>query len=115
MWNDRLGYVLTCPSNLGTGLRAGVHIRLPILSRVRPSRIVDSPSQTNGSSCARYVYHLGPSLQKDPGQPEAAEERHGRRGHGFHRRHRRRLQPRPSGQVRGNRLTGEVKTEMSCG
>ncbi|XP_077943269.1 creatine kinase U-type, mitochondrial isoform X2 [Gasterosteus aculeatus] len=33
MWNDRLGYVLTCPSNLGTGLRAGVHIRLPILSR----------------------------------------------------------------------------------
>ncbi|KAJ3603685.1 hypothetical protein NHX12_028429 [Muraenolepis orangiensis] len=25
MWNERLGYVLTCPSNLGTGLRAGVH------------------------------------------------------------------------------------------
>lgn len=34
MWNERLGYILTCPSNLGTGLRAGVHIRLPILSRV---------------------------------------------------------------------------------
>ncbi|XP_029295378.1 creatine kinase U-type, mitochondrial-like [Cottoperca gobio] len=33
MWNEHLGYVLTCPSNLGTGLRAGVHIRLPILSR----------------------------------------------------------------------------------
>ncbi|XP_071949450.1 creatine kinase B-type-like [Antedon mediterranea] len=29
MWNQHLGYVLTCPSNLGTGLRAGVHIRLP--------------------------------------------------------------------------------------
>lgn len=34
MWNERLGYILTCPSNLGTGLRAGVHVRLPFLSRV---------------------------------------------------------------------------------
>ncbi|KAK5870960.1 hypothetical protein PBY51_003864 [Eleginops maclovinus] len=33
MWNERLGYILTCPSNLGTGLRAGVHVRLPMLSR----------------------------------------------------------------------------------
>ncbi|KAJ7987061.1 hypothetical protein DPEC_G00334850 [Dallia pectoralis] len=33
MWNERLGYILTCPSNLGTGLRAGVHVRLPYLSR----------------------------------------------------------------------------------
>ena len=32
MWNEHLGYVLTCPSNLGTGLRAGVHIKLPLLS-----------------------------------------------------------------------------------
>lgn len=31
MWNEHLGYVLTCPSNLGTGLRAGVHIKLPNL------------------------------------------------------------------------------------
>ena len=23
MWNEHLGYVLTCPSNLGTGIRAG--------------------------------------------------------------------------------------------
>ncbi|XP_033112074.1 creatine kinase U-type, mitochondrial-like [Anneissia japonica] len=29
MWNQHLGYILTCPSNLGTGLRAGVHIKLP--------------------------------------------------------------------------------------
>merc|ERR1719383_448531 len=29
MWNEHLGYVLTCPSNLGTGLRAGVHVKLP--------------------------------------------------------------------------------------
>merc|ERR1712240_577747 len=28
MWNEHLGFVLTCPSNLGTGLRAGVHVKL---------------------------------------------------------------------------------------
>ncbi|XP_030045500.1 creatine kinase U-type, mitochondrial isoform X2 [Microcaecilia unicolor] len=33
MWNERIGYILTCPSNLGTGLRAGVHIKLPLLSK----------------------------------------------------------------------------------
>ena len=35
MWNERLGYVLTCPSNLGTGLRAGVHVKIPLFSQVR--------------------------------------------------------------------------------
>lgn len=33
MWNDHLGFVLTCPSNLGTGLRAGVHVKIPNLSK----------------------------------------------------------------------------------
>ncbi|NWH58165.1 KCRB kinase, partial [Geococcyx californianus] len=33
MWNPHLGYILTCPSNLGTGLRAGVHIKLPNLGK----------------------------------------------------------------------------------
>ncbi|XP_064169028.1 creatine kinase U-type, mitochondrial-like isoform X1 [Anguilla rostrata] len=33
MWNEKLGYILTCPSNLGTGLRASVHITLPHLSK----------------------------------------------------------------------------------
>ncbi|XP_066919007.1 creatine kinase M-type-like [Clytia hemisphaerica] len=33
MWSERLGYILTCPSNLGTGLRAGVHVKLPKLSQ----------------------------------------------------------------------------------
>ncbi|XP_072174412.1 creatine kinase B-type-like [Diadema setosum] len=33
MWSEHLGYILTCPSNLGTGLRAGVHIRIPHLSK----------------------------------------------------------------------------------
>ncbi len=32
MHNDHLGWVLTCPSNLGTGLRAGSMVRLPQLS-----------------------------------------------------------------------------------
>lgn len=40
MWNERLGYVLTCPSNLGTGLRAGVHVKLPLLSKVKPPHLV---------------------------------------------------------------------------
>jgi creatine kinase len=34
MWTPHLGYILTCPSNLGTGLRAGVHVKLPNLSKV---------------------------------------------------------------------------------
>ena len=34
MWNEHLGYILTCPSNLGTGLRAGVHVKLPKLALV---------------------------------------------------------------------------------
>ncbi|NWV70686.1 KCRB kinase, partial [Malurus elegans] len=33
MWNEHLGYILTCPSNLGTGLRAGVHIKIPHLGK----------------------------------------------------------------------------------
>ncbi|XP_070571030.1 creatine kinase M-type-like [Ptychodera flava] len=33
MWNEHLGFVLTCPSNLGTGLRGGVHIKIPHASK----------------------------------------------------------------------------------
>ena len=33
MWNEHLGYILTCPSNLGTGLRGGVHAKLLHLSQ----------------------------------------------------------------------------------
>jgi len=32
MHNDHLGYVLTCPSNLGTGLRAGAMVTVPLIS-----------------------------------------------------------------------------------
>merc|ERR1719305_1605220 len=31
MYSDHLGYILTCPSNFGTGIRAGVHIFIPNL------------------------------------------------------------------------------------
>lgn len=32
-WSQHLGYILTCPSNLGTGLRGGVHVKLAHLSK----------------------------------------------------------------------------------
>merc|ERR1712141_953375 len=43
MWNQHLGCILTCPSNLGTGLRAGVHVKIPKLSgdEKRLDRILD--------------------------------------------------------------------------
>lgn len=33
MYNDHLGFIGTCPSNLGTGLRASVMIKLPLLGQ----------------------------------------------------------------------------------
>jgi len=33
MWNPHHGYITTCPSNLGTGLRSSVHLRLRYLSK----------------------------------------------------------------------------------
>jgi len=32
-WSERLGYICTCPSNLGTGMRCSVHIQLHKLSK----------------------------------------------------------------------------------
>jgi creatine kinase/arginine kinase len=31
--DDHLGYITSCPTNCGTGLRASVHIKLPLLSK----------------------------------------------------------------------------------
>ena len=31
--DDHLGYITSCPTNLGTGLRASVHIKLPKISK----------------------------------------------------------------------------------
>jgi len=33
MWNERLGYLNACPSNIGTGLRCSAHIQLKLLSK----------------------------------------------------------------------------------
>ena len=42
MHSEHLGYILTCPSNLGTGMRAGVHVKLPLLCKhARFGAIVD--------------------------------------------------------------------------
>merc|ERR1712166_1688638 len=38
MHNDHLGFILTCPSNLGTGLRAGAMVKLPTSPEERTSR-----------------------------------------------------------------------------
>uniref|UniRef100_A0A3Q3FM14 Creatine kinase S-type, mitochondrial n=1 Tax=Labrus bergylta TaxID=56723 RepID=A0A3Q3FM14_9LABR len=43
MWNERLGYVSPAPLTLALGLRAGVHIRLPFLSKdPRFKKILDN-------------------------------------------------------------------------
>ena len=39
MWNEHLGYILTCPSNLGTGLRGGVHLKVGKQSLLDRKRI----------------------------------------------------------------------------
>lgn len=39
-YSDKLGFLGTCPSNLGTGLRASVMIRLPAFNETEESRVV---------------------------------------------------------------------------
>ena len=34
MWNEKLGFLGTCPSNLGTGLRASVMVVLPHFNKL---------------------------------------------------------------------------------
>jgi len=31
--SDNLGYILACPSNLGNGIRCGVHVKIPLISK----------------------------------------------------------------------------------
>ena len=31
--DDHLGYITSCPTNLGTALRASVHVKLPYLAK----------------------------------------------------------------------------------
>lgn len=32
-YDDHLGYITSCPTNLGTAMRASVHIKLPLLGK----------------------------------------------------------------------------------
>ena len=32
-YDEHLGYITSCPTNLGTAMRASVHIKLPLLSK----------------------------------------------------------------------------------
>ena len=38
--DDHLGFLSACPANLGTGLRASIHVKLPLLSTDQ-SRLTD--------------------------------------------------------------------------
>ena len=61
MWNEHLGYVLTCPSNLGTGLRAGVHVKIPHMSKdeKRLDKILDLLRlQKRGAGTNDFINHF---------------------------------------------------------
>ena len=45
MYSDRLGFLGTCPSNLGTGLRASVMIKIPLLNKAGPHKLEEICSQ----------------------------------------------------------------------
>merc|ERR1712159_673312 len=61
MHNEHLGYILTCPSNLGTGLRAGAMVKLPLFSarpvfkHVVPPVLTPPPREEPGISPTRIV------------------------------------------------------------
>lgn len=46
LFDDRLGYITSCPTNLGTAMRASVHIQLPKLSRT-PERFQRKAEELN--------------------------------------------------------------------
>ena len=56
MWNQHLGYILTCPSNLGTGLRAGVHVKLPNLGKVNCECL---PQHKGNCYMSRFLWRRG--------------------------------------------------------
>ena len=43
MWNETLGFLGTCPSNLGTGLRASVMVKLKCFNKILEDK--DSPQE----------------------------------------------------------------------
>lgn len=64
MWNEHLGYVLTCPSNLGTGLRGGVHVKLPNLSKNEKfGEILKKLRLQKRGTGTRYKYSTQPAAR----------------------------------------------------
>lgn len=43
--DDHLGYITSCPTNLGTALRASVHIKLPLLGKKNKARFNEIADQ----------------------------------------------------------------------
>lgn len=58
MWNPHLGYVLTCPSNLGTGVRAGVHLKIPLLSEHAAFETILKKCRLQKRLLVRVVSHV---------------------------------------------------------
>ena len=52
MHNDHLGFILTCPSNLGTGLRAGAMVKLPLLSARKDFKKICAKLSLQARGCA---------------------------------------------------------------
>merc|ERR1712216_975633 len=56
--SDHLGYILTCPSQLGTGMRASVMIKLPLLSQRGDFRAVCANMKLDVRGGIEDVYDL---------------------------------------------------------
>jgi creatine kinase len=52
MHNNHLGFILTCPSNLGTGLRAGAMVKLPHLSARKDFKKICAQLGLQARGCA---------------------------------------------------------------
>ena len=53
MWDEKLGFLGTCPSNLGTGLRASVMVRLPEFNKLMESSDSESKELLD-AVCSTY-------------------------------------------------------------
>lgn len=61
MHSDSLGFIVTCPSNIGTGLRVGCHIKIPYLSSHPNFKTIvkEMDLQARGSSGVDSAAHDG--------------------------------------------------------
>ena len=59
--STKYGYVTSCPSNLGTGMRASVHLKLPNLTK-------DGDEHGNSANCKAVAKPLGLSVRGTGGE-----------------------------------------------